>query len=174
MPGPLDSPRHESFCVEYVANGCNGAEAYRKSYGKSRDCRNPERRAADLIRRNEDIAARIRELQRSATNGRIMSATALMEYLVQGILADPEQVLAEKLESDTKGQPQSKLIQSIRFKDGKPVEIKVIDKLRAAELLAKLAGMVTDKLEVVDKTPREPISELRKRVTESMERHSRS
>lgn len=120
----LDNPRHEKFC-RAVAKGMKGGEAYRHVYGKHLS--NP-RGQASLLLKNEDICERVKELMQDQADGDIITQRELLEYLTKAIITPIEQIDAN-----------NPLCQSMKFSQlGQ--ELKMVSKLGAADLLAKMRG----------------------------------
>lgn len=123
------TPKQEKFCQEFKKCG-NQSEAYRKAYG----CKDwkPEtitKRASELMQ-NGDIQGRIAELQEKIEKKNILSAQQLQEELTRYILDEKEEECIVT-EGTGKGFSRSRLM-------NKKVTPK--DKLKAIELLAKIAG----------------------------------
>lgn len=121
--------KQKKFCQEYIKSG-NQTEAYKKAYG----CANwkPEtitKRASELMQ-NGDIMGRISELQEKVDKKAILSSQQLQEELTRYILDEKEEECIVT-EGTGKGYSRSRLM-------NKKVTPK--DKLKAIELLAKLAG----------------------------------
>lgn len=123
------TPKQKKFCQEYIKCG-NQTEAYKKAYG----CENwkPEtitKRASELMQ-NGDILGRISELQAKVEKKDILSSQQLQEELTRYILDQKEEECIVT-EGVGKGFSKSRLM-------NKKVAPK--DKLKAIELLAKIAG----------------------------------
>lgn len=159
----LDNPRHEKF-ARNLANGMTGAAAYRDAYQQpGKVLRSARSMASDLLRDNPDISERVRDIQGRKLTGDIMTQQELLRWLTKGVVTQPETLDAS-----------SNLVQSVETLENGKVRLKMIDKMRAAELLAKLAGYQIDRIEIADTTPREPLTVLRARVQEALTKHSRS
>lgn len=123
------TPKQEKFCQEFKKCG-NQSEAYRKAF----DCKKmkPEtvyKRSSELMQ-NGDITGRIAELQEKIEKKNILSAQQLQEELTRYILDEKEEECIVT-EGTGKGYSRSRLM-------NKKVTPK--DKLKAIELLAKIAG----------------------------------
>lgn len=123
------TPKQEKFCQEFKKCGIQ-TEAYKKAYG----CKDwkPEtihKRASELMQ-NGEIQGRIAELQAKIEKKNILSAQQLQEELTRYIL-DEKQEECIVTEGTGKGYSKSRLM-------NKKVTPK--DKLKAIELLAKIAG----------------------------------
>lgn len=123
------TPKQKKFCQEYIKCG-NQTEAYKKAYG----CENwkPEtihKRASELMQ-NGEIQGRIAELQAKVEKKDILSSQQLQEELTRYILDQKEEECIVT-EGVGKGFSKSRLM-------NKKVAPK--DKLKAIELLAKIAG----------------------------------
>lgn len=123
------TPKQKKFCQEYIKCG-NQTEAYKQAYG----CKDwkPEtitKRASELMQ-NGDIQGRIAELQQKVEKKDILSSQQLQEELTRYILDEKEEECIVT-EGVGKGFSKSRLM-------NKKVAPK--DKLKAIELLAKIAG----------------------------------
>lgn len=121
----LDNPRHEKFC-RAVAKGMKGCDAYRHAYGNK--VKSPRSGASDLLKDNPDISERVKELMQDQADGDIITQRELLEYLTKAIMTPIEQIDAN-----------NPLCQSMKFSQlGQ--ELKMVSKLGAADLLAKMRG----------------------------------
>jgi len=120
MPA-LKNTKHEAFAV-LIFQKRNAVQAYREVYGKKRG----ERTTASRLLANAGIAARVKELMGQATSAHILTKREEMEFLTRVVLTSPDQV-----------GPESNLAQSYS-KEGEKITVKLPDKLRAIELLAKM------------------------------------
>ena len=123
------TPKRERFCQEFKKCG-NQSEAYRKAF----NCKNmkPETinaKAYELMQ-NGEIRDRIAELQEKIEKKNILSSQQLQEELTRYILDQKEEECIVT-EGVGKGYSKSRLM-------NKKVAPK--DKLKAIELLAKIAG----------------------------------
>lgn len=129
----LDNPRHEKF-AQAVAKGAKGAVAYRDVYGKH--LKAPRSMASDLVRDNPDISERIKELQAESNTAQVLTLQQEKEYLTRAILTPLDQIDESSI-----------LCQRVKYSEtGR--EIWMVDKLRAMELLAKLKGELTEKIDL--------------------------
>ena len=122
MPA-LANPRHESF-AQAVASGNSASEAYRQSGARGK---NADVHAARLMV-NDGISKRVAELKAVQAQKSELSRDQLREFLTEVILTPAGKV-----------NDQSKLCQSYKVTPDVR-EIRMPDKLRAVEQLAKLCG----------------------------------
>lgn len=128
------TPKREKFCQEFKKCG-NQTEAYKKAF----DCKNmkPETintRAYELMQ-NSEIRDRIKELQDKIEKKNILSAQQLQEELTRYILDEKEEeciVVEANCDKSSTARRMSKKVQPK-------------DKLKAIELLCKLAGYNVEK-----------------------------
>lgn len=129
--------KREKFCQEYKKCG-DQSEAYRKAF----NCKNmkPEtvNNNAYRLMQNTEIRARIKELQDKIEKKNILSAQQLQEELTKYILDQKEEECIVT-EGVGEGCSQARLM-------SKKVQPK--DKLKAIELLCKLAGYNLEKGEI--------------------------
>ena len=121
----LKSVRHEKF-AQCVANGLTGADAYRQviNYtGKEADGN-----AANWMNR-PGVRERIDELKEANSRKAALSREQAIELLCNVINTS-----AAKVEAD------SPLVQLAEFVDGKPVKLRIPDKIAAAKELTKMCG----------------------------------
>ena len=128
----LANSRHEKF-AQLCADGLTGSEAYRRT--ASGPCKNADKNANEWMRR-PGVKERIAELKKSQCDKSEMSRDEYRRYLIR-IMTTPIGEIDEHHE----------FCQSIKDTEfGR--EIRMPDKLKAAELLGKLTGWLTDKLQV--------------------------
>jgi hypothetical protein len=129
----LDNPRHEKF-ARYVAQGLSDSESYRKAFDCSIECAYSN---AWLIRENEGVQARIKYLLTQSAQKLVLTLAEKRAFLRDAVLTsvgtvDESSPLAQSVETE---ELQSKDdIKIVRKK------VKIVDKLKALELDAKLAG----------------------------------
>lgn len=131
------TPKREKFVQEFRKCG-NQTEAYRKAYDTKK--MKPEtiaKRASELMQ-NGEIRGRLEELQQKTEKRNILNAQQLQEELTKYILDQKEE---ECIVSQTNCDKSSTV-----FKMCKKVQPK--DKLKAIELLCKLAGYNLEKGEI--------------------------
>ena len=122
MPA-LANPRHERF-AQAVASGKSASEAYRQSGANGK---NADVHAARLMV-NDGICKRVAELKAAQSQKSELSRDQAREFLTEVILTPAGRV-----------DEHSRLCQSYKVtSEGR--EIRMPDKLRAIELLAKLCG----------------------------------
>jgi hypothetical protein len=115
----LKNVRHEKF-AQCVASGLTGADAYRQvmNYtGKEADGN-----AANWMKR-PGVRERIAELKEANSRKATLSREQTIEFLCNVINTS-----AAKVEAD------SPLVQSAEFIDGKPVKLRIPDKIAAAKM----------------------------------------
>lgn len=149
------SARQEKFCVEFM-NCDTATEAYRRAYGNTRTAEAAASRLLTSVKVKERIAA----LQERAALGAVLSRQALLEWLTRGIVTplgrvDEESDLCQAAEYNVTGGVRGKLRQGTAARGNEEeepemtvVKIKMVDRMRAGELLAKLQGWLTEKHEV--------------------------
>ena len=131
------TPKQEKFCQKFVECG-NQSEAYRRAYNcKNMKAETINTKAYELMR-NGEITARVQELQSKVEKKNILSAQQLQEELTRYILDEKEEecIVTEAIGD---GCSQARKI-------SKKVQPK--DKLKAIELLCKLAGYNLEKGEI--------------------------
>lgn len=121
----LDNPRHERF-AQFVAKGMEQAQAYREAGFSS--VGEAAKANASRLMKDEGVAARVAELKAETERECRISKRKLMDYL-----CDVLEVPAGEVQED------HKLCQAYKHTESER-SIKMPDKLRAAELLAKLCG----------------------------------
>jgi hypothetical protein len=131
MPALVNS-RHEKF-ARFCADGLAGSEAYRRIVGGLG--KNADKNANEWMRRS-DVRKRIAELKRSQSERSEMSRDEYRCYLIR-VMTTP---VGEIDEHDD-------LCQEVRV-TGFGKQVKMPDKLKAAELLGKLTGWSTEKAEL--------------------------
>ena len=121
----LKNVRHEKF-AQCVASGLSGADAYRQAAeysGKQADGN-----AANWMKR-PGVRERIAELKEANSRRATLSREQTIEFLCNVINTS-----AAKVEAD------SPLVQSAEFVDGKPVKLKIPDKIAAVRELVRICG----------------------------------
>ena len=129
--------KKNKFAEEFVKCG-NQSEAYRRAY----NCKNmkPETinsRAYELMRDSE-IKVRINELQAKIEKNNVLSAKQLQEELTRYILDEKEEECIVIESNCDKSSTARKMTKKVQPKD----------KLKAIELLCKLAGYNVEKGEI--------------------------
>lgn len=93
--------KYEAFCVAFVNNGDNAAEAYRAAGYKARTQHSAEASASRLLK-NAEVNARIAELKAKIRNvsdkKMVMNATAKREMLA-GIMNNPNVSVSDRLKA---------------------------------------------------------------------------
>lgn len=131
------TPKKNKFAEEFIKCG-NQSEAYRRAY----NCKNmkPETvtEAASKLMQDYDVSTRVQELQEKIEKRNVLSAQQLQEELTRYILDEKEEecIVTEGI---GEGYSQARKI-------SKKVQPK--DKLKAIELLCKLAGYNLEKGEI--------------------------
>jgi hypothetical protein len=121
----LKNVRHEKF-AQCVASGLTGADAYRQvmNYtGKEADGN-----AANWMNR-PGVRERVNELKEENSRKPTLSREQTIEFLCNVISTS-----AAKVDAD------SPLVQSAEFVDGKPVKLRIPDKIAAVKELTKMCG----------------------------------
>jgi len=138
MPTPhtrLKNERHERFAREYLKDLCGKQAAIRAGFSP----RTAKVQACALLTR-PDLTARIGELQRQV-EAKIEDAAVMLR---KHLYAMATVCITDLYNDDWTLKPFDEmtegarlLISGFRFKDGELTEVKVLDKLRAMELLGK-------------------------------------
>ena len=121
----LKNVRHEKF-AQCVASGLTGADAYRQviNYtGKEADGN-----AANWMNR-PGVRERVNELKEANSRKATLSREQTIEFLCNVISTS-----AAKVDAD------SPLVQSAEFLDGKPVKLRIPDKIAAVKELTRICG----------------------------------
>ena len=122
------TPKKKKFADEFVKCG-NQSEAYRRAY----NCKNmkPETitENASRLMRDNDVAARISELQEKMEKKAILSAQQLQEELTRYILDEKEEECIVVETNSDKSSTAKRMSKKVQPKD----------KLKAIELLCKLS-----------------------------------
>lgn len=134
------TPRQEKF-VQNLLKGMSQRKAYLDAFPNSRKCKNRtiDNKASKLFKENE-IKARYNELLEKAQDEAILTAKE-MQVMYSDILR------GDKKFKDYVITPEGKVIE-------KEVPTKASDWNKTSELLMKLQGNYTNKVEIDDKTPR--------------------
>lgn len=136
MPVLTNSQRR--FCEEYVKNGKNGTQAYLRAY---KSCKKEEtaKAAASRLLTYVNVEEYIKELQEELKEKAIMSAEERMIWLskvVNGEIKEKTAVLKENRETG-----ESELVEQ-------EFPSKLDTKLKSLEILNKMTGEYTEKLEL--------------------------
>ena len=123
MPA-LATPKDEMFC-QGVASGLSHAEAWRKATGKVKNADV----CCDQLLGKIGIRERIAELKEANSRKATLSREQTIEFLCNVISTS-----AAKVDAD------SPLVQSAEFVDGKPVKLRIPDKIAAVKELTKMCG----------------------------------
>ena len=121
----LKTVRHEKF-AQCVASGLTGADAYRQvmNYtGKEADGN-----AANWMNR-QGVRERVNELKEANSRKATLTREQVIEFLCNVIMTS-----AANVEAD------SSLVQSAEFADGKPVKLRIPDKIAAVRELVRICG----------------------------------
>lgn len=125
----LDNEKYERFCHEYIID-LNGTRAV-KAAGYSAKTAASQ---ANRLLKNANIRARIAELTKEAKTEKIADATEVMEFLTAVIRGEAtEQVIMTNINGEV-------------VKDFKTVGGR--EQVKAAELLAKRYGLLTDNVKL--------------------------
>ena len=123
----LKNSRHEKF-AQAVASGLSGSEAYRQVVGPAAAGKNADV-MADQLMNQHGVRERVAELKEANSRKATLSREQTIEFLCNVISTS-----AAKIEVD------SPLVQSAEFVDGKPVRLKIPDKIAAVKELTKMCG----------------------------------
>ena len=125
----LKNSRHEKF-AQAVASGLSGSEAYRQvvgaAAGKNADV------MADQLMNQHGVRERVAELKEANSRKATLSREQTIEFLCNVIGTS-----AAKVDAD------SPLVQSAEFLDGKPMRLRIPDKIAAVKELTKICGWAT-------------------------------
>ena len=124
--GPLKNSRYEKF-AQMVASGLTGSEAYRQVAGATAG-KNADVLAARWMD-SPGVRERLNELKEANSRKATLSREQTIEFLCNVISTS-----AAKVEAD------SPLVQSAEFVDGKPVKLRIPDKIAAVKELTKMCG----------------------------------
>lgn len=131
------TPKKKKFADEYVKCG-NQSEAYRRAY----NCKNmkPETitEAASKLMQDYDVATRIKKVQEKIEKKNVLSAQQLQEELTSYILDGKEEECIVIEANRDKSSTARRMTKKVQPKD----------KLKAIELLCKLAGYNLEKGEI--------------------------
>lgn len=136
---PLRIARRELF-AQLLVSGETQADAYRRAYRYTGTERNAKRLAHRLAV-HPDIAARVRYMQKRASDLVNFALQKRLAYLMDAILTPPDRITAS-----------SPFCQGVRMTAHGP-ELKLIDKRAALELYSRLVGDFKDRPEPVRQTP---------------------
>jgi hypothetical protein len=124
--GPLKNSRYEKF-AQMVASGLTGSEAYRQVAGATAG-KNADVLAARWMD-SPGVRERLNELKEANSRKATLSREQTIEFLCNVISTSAANVDAD-----------SPLVQSAEFVDGKPVKLRIPDKIAAAKELIKVCG----------------------------------
>lgn len=131
------TPKKKKFADEFIKCG-NQSEAYRRAY----NCKNmkPETvtEAASKLMQDYDVYTRVQELQARIEKKNILSAQQLQEELTRYILDEKEEECIVIEANSDKSSTARRMTKKVQPKD----------KLKAIELLCKLAGYNIEKGEI--------------------------
>lgn len=131
------TPKKKKFADEFIKCG-NQSEAYRRAY----NCKNmkPETvtEAASKLMQDYDVSTRVQELQARIEKKNILSAQQLQEELTRYILDEKEEECIVIEANSDKSSTARRMTKKVQPKD----------KLKAIELLCKLAGYNIEKAEI--------------------------
>lgn len=132
------TPKKKKFADEFVKCG-NQSEAYRRAYNTKNMKPETITEAASKLMQDYDVTTRVKELQGKIEKKNILTAQQLQEELTRYILDEKEEECIV-IEANCDKSTQARLM-------NKKVQPK--DKLKAVELLCKLAGYNLEKGEIV-------------------------
>lgn len=131
------TPKKKKFADEFIKCG-NQSEAYRRAY----NCKNmkPETitEAASKLMQDYDVTTRVKELQEKIDKKNVLSAQQLQEELTRYILDEKEEECIVIEANSDKSSTARRMTKKVQPKD----------KLKAIELLCKLAGYNIEKGEI--------------------------
>ena len=117
-------PRQERFCVLYFG-GKSATNAYREAYGNVRTAR----AAASRLLTSVNIQTRLSELGRAMVLDAVISRQRMLEFLTR-IVMTPLADIDERHE----------LCAKATYSNGRLKHLRIVDKMRAIELLARMQG----------------------------------
>jgi len=132
------TPKQMAFCEEYIKDYNGTRAAQRAGYSKA-----TARTTASKLLMQDITADYIRDLQDSLRSSRIATAEEIQEFLTSAVRDEVEE---EVIVVEGQGQGVSEGI--IKTK-----KIAAKDRVKAAELLAKRYGLLSDKLEIEQAKP---------------------
>lgn len=135
---PILSASQRTFCEEYVKNGNNGMQAYLNAY-KSCKKENTARTNASRLLTKANIIEYIKELQAELKEKAIMSAEERMKWLTKVVNGEIKEKVAVQHENRETGE--IKMIET-------DFPTKLDTKLKSLEILNKMTGEYTEKLEL--------------------------
>ena len=138
------SPRQKRFAVEYIKDG-NGTRAYKAAYGESSG--NVAGSNANRLLKNEKVSAYIKDLQEQVTDELSADAVEVREWWTAVMLGAVEVEEVEVVVTDGG-------VQQERYHRN-PTHI---ERLKAAEHLAKALGMFVDKVKMDVTSDGKPIA----------------
>lgn len=131
------TPKKKKFADEFIKCG-NQSEAYRRAY----NCKNmkPETitEAASKLMQDYDVTTRVKELQAKIDKKNVLTAQQLQEELTRYILDEKEEECIVIEANSDKSSTARRMTKKVQPKD----------KLKAIELLCKLAGYNIEKGEI--------------------------
>ena len=132
----LSNAKWERFCLEY-AKTANASEAYRIVYNSKSSAQVLSQSASRLLK-NEKIQARLAELHEEMASEKIANAAEVQERLTRILrLEQMEDVVV--VEGIEKGVSEARIIEK---------DVSIRDRNKAAELLAKRYGILSESLDV--------------------------
>lgn len=135
---PILSNQQRTFCEEYVNNGNNGTQAYLKAY---KTCKKEEAAMVNASRllRNAKVSEYIAELREELRKKAIMTAEERMIWLTKVLNGEIKEKVAVQHENRETGE--IKMIET-------DFPAKLDTKLKSLEILNKMTGEYTEKLEL--------------------------
>ena len=131
------TPKKNKFAEEFVKCG-NQSEAYRRAYNSKNMKSETVTEAASKLMQDYDVTTRIKELQAKIEKKNVLSAQQLQEELTRYILDEKEEECIVIEANCDKSSTARKMTKKVQPKD----------KLKAIELLCKLAGYNVEKGEI--------------------------
>ena len=135
---PVLSNQQRKFCEEYVNNGNNGTQAYLKAY---KTCKKEETAMVNASRllRNAKVNEYVTELREELKKKAIMTAEERMIWLTKVLNGEIKEKVAVQHENRETGE--IKMIET-------DFPAKLDTKLKSLEILNKMTGEYTEKLEL--------------------------
>lgn len=172
----LINKRHEAFAHEYVANGFNGTDAYKKVYPKASQ-KVAESKSSVLVG-NDKVSQRIAELNQARNERTDSKGDEFLRQLEYMAMFDPTEVLGwdgfmlNVKKFDEIPIEARRMITSVKERKeftedgeyiGASLDIKFASKEKIMELYGRTQGSFNDKLQVSNKTVEDYIREAKEK-----------
>lgn len=119
------TPKQEQFAKAIALDGMNYSDAYRSAYNTERMTDKTVNEKASLLKDDDKIRARIKELRKETDTPRIMSAQKRKEWLTE-IINDPEVDINARLKaSDQLNRMDGEYVQKVEAEVTNAVSINI-------------------------------------------------